>query len=108
KKKGMPGDDEFNAVPDDELEDYADEDEEDDELFGDDDLDEDDELGDDDEDFDEEFEDDDSAEEDDWGDVGGVEESPRFARADPDDSRPKVLRGPCPQLAQCLGLWRGS
>jgi len=71
KKKGIPGDDEFNALPDDELEDYGDEAEDDEELFGDDDLDEDDEFGDDDEEFDDDFEDDESFEgEEDLGEGG--------------------------------------
>jgi hypothetical protein len=56
KKRGIPGDEEFGAIPDDELDEYSDEgDEEEDDLFEDDELDEDeDELDDDDE-----FEDDD-------------------------------------------------
>ena len=46
KKKGIPGDDEFNALPDDELEDYGDDEDEDEEFLGEDDLDEDEEFDD--------------------------------------------------------------
>jgi hypothetical protein len=57
KKKGVSGDDEFDALPDDELENFGDEDEDED-LLGDDELDEDDELDDDEEEFDEDFDED--------------------------------------------------
>ena len=59
KKKGVSGDDEFNALPDEELEDYGDDDEDEDEdLLGDDELDEDDEFGDDEEEFEDDFDED--------------------------------------------------
>ena len=62
RKKGLPGDDEFESAPDDELGEYGNGEEEE-ELFEDDELDEDDEFEDDDE-FDDDFEGDDDLEED--------------------------------------------
>jgi hypothetical protein len=57
KKKGVPGDDDFGVIPDDEADDY--EDGEDEFLEGDDDLEDDDFEDEEDEEFDEDFEDDD-------------------------------------------------
>src|SRR6476646_2033661 len=57
RKKGLPGDDEFESLPDDELNEHGNGAEED-ELFEDDELDEDDDLEDDDE-YDDDLEDDD-------------------------------------------------
>jgi len=62
RKKGLPGDDEFESLPDDELSEYGNGEEEE-ELFEDDELDEDDEFEDD-EDFEDDFEEDDYEEED--------------------------------------------
>src|SRR5262249_35857782 len=48
KKKGMPGDDDFNAIPDDELDEFGDDEEEDDdELYEDEEFDEEEDFGDD-------------------------------------------------------------
>ena len=52
RKKGLPGDDEFDSLPDDELDEHGNG-AEDDELFEDDELDEDDDLEDDDDDVEE-------------------------------------------------------
>jgi hypothetical protein len=53
KKKGVPGDEEFGSIPDDELEDYEDDEEADDDLFEDDEFDDDEDL---DDEFDDEYE----------------------------------------------------
>src|SRR5512143_530831 len=54
KKKGIPDDDDFGPIPDDEADDY--DEDEDEDLFEDDDLEEDDDEFDEDEEFDDEFE----------------------------------------------------
>jgi hypothetical protein len=72
KKKGLPGDDEFDVIPDDEAEDYDEEDGDDDLLDDEEELD--DEFDDDDDEFDDDLEDDAYSEDDDE-DFGEFEET---------------------------------
>ena len=74
KKKGVSGDDDFDALSGDDVEVTGDDaDGEDEEFLDDEDLDEDEDLGDDGDDFDEDFEDD-GAFEDDFSDLADTDE----------------------------------
>ncbi len=73
RKKGLPGDDEFESLPDDELNEYGNGEEEE-EIFEDDELDDEDEFEDE-EEFDDDFEEDDDYDDDEeMDDLEGEEE----------------------------------